>query len=111
MCILDRYVPRDAHDETEERVHLLNAWHEASPYSDGERAALAWIEAVRLVAQTSVSRQRSCGSPQAVRRTEPLMVTVSVGAIHTSNRLAISARVVPAGARDTREWGETERSL
>src|SRR5262249_48606233 len=37
--------------ETDERMHLLNAWREAPVYSARERAALAWVEAVTLVTQ------------------------------------------------------------
>src|SRR5215510_9446773 len=35
--------------ETEERMHLLNAWRETPVYSARERAALAWVEAATLV--------------------------------------------------------------
>ena len=38
--------------ETEERLYLLNAWRESSLYTPRERAALAWTEALTLVAQT-----------------------------------------------------------
>jgi len=34
---------------TERKIHLLNAWQEAPEYSDRERAALAWAEAVTLI--------------------------------------------------------------
>jgi len=37
--------------ETDERMHLLNAWRETPVYSARERAALAWVEAVTLVTQ------------------------------------------------------------
>ena len=40
--------------ETEERLYLLDAWRESSLYTPRERAALAWTEAVTLVAQTHV---------------------------------------------------------
>ena len=40
--------------ETDERMHLLNAWREAPLYGDRERAALAWVEAITLVAQGHV---------------------------------------------------------
>jgi AhpD family alkylhydroperoxidase len=40
--------------ETDERMHLLNAWHEAPVYSERERAALGWIEAITLVTQGHV---------------------------------------------------------
>src|SRR5919206_356400 len=35
--------------ETEQRIYLLDAWREAPFYSDRERAALAWAEAVTLI--------------------------------------------------------------
>lgn len=35
-----------ADGETEQRLYLLQAWREASFYSERERAALAWCEAV-----------------------------------------------------------------
>jgi AhpD family alkylhydroperoxidase len=41
-----------ANGETEERLYLLDAWRESPLYSARERAALAWTEALTLVAQT-----------------------------------------------------------
>ena len=38
--------------ETEQRLYLLNAWRESPLYSERERAALAWTEALTLVAKT-----------------------------------------------------------
>src|ERR1700744_1570006 len=40
--------------ESEDRLHLLNAWHEAPCYTDRERAALGWTDAVTLVSQTHI---------------------------------------------------------
>src|SRR6201997_5046706 len=40
------------HGETEQRLYLLNAWQEAPFYTDRERAALAWTEALTLIAET-----------------------------------------------------------
>src|SRR5512141_3139370 len=40
--------------ETEQRIYALNAWRETPFYSDKERAALEWAEAVTLVANTHV---------------------------------------------------------
>ena len=42
------------HGETEQRLYLLNAWQESPVYTDRERAALAWTEAVTLVSETHV---------------------------------------------------------
>ena len=43
--------------ETEERIYLLNAWRESPLYSDRERAALAWTEAVTLVSGNPCPRR------------------------------------------------------
>src|SRR5262245_59774264 len=40
--------------ETEQRLYLLNAWRETSLFSERERAALAWTEAVTLVSDGHV---------------------------------------------------------
>ena len=40
------------HGETEQRLYLLNAWRETPFYTDRERAALAWTEAVTLISET-----------------------------------------------------------
>src|SRR5215207_112020 len=41
--------------ENEQRLYLLDAWRESPFYSDRERAALAWAEAVTLLAENHVS--------------------------------------------------------
>ena len=43
--------------ETEERLYLLDAWHESSLYTDRERAALAWTDAVTRVARDTRARR------------------------------------------------------
>src|SRR5580698_9596227 len=43
-----------AHGETEQRLYCLPAWRETPFYTDRERAALAWTEAVTLVAESHV---------------------------------------------------------
>src|SRR6201996_6573389 len=40
------------HGETEQRLYLLDAWRESPVYSDRERAALAWTEAVTRISET-----------------------------------------------------------
>lgn len=77
-----------AYGETEQRLYGLNAWREAPYYSDRERAALAWTEAV-----TRVSK----GVPEAVEtearkqfsEKELVDLTFAIIAINGWNRLAI----------------------
>ena len=46
-----------ADGESEQRLYLLNAWRESPFYSDRERAALAWTEAVTLVSRKPGARR------------------------------------------------------
>ncbi|WP_119302502.1 carboxymuconolactone decarboxylase family protein [Dongia deserti] len=83
-----------AHGETEERLYLLSAWRESPLYSDRERAALAWTEALTLIAETHAPDELY----QEVRRhfseQETVNLTVLIGMINLWNRLAISMRAV-----------------
>jgi AhpD family alkylhydroperoxidase len=80
--------------ETEARLYLLDAWRESSLYTDRERAALAWTEAVTLVAQTHVPSDvykdvRTCFDDE-----ELVKLTLLVAMINVWNRIAISFRLV-----------------
>lgn len=81
--------------ETDERMHLLNAWREAPLYGERERAALEWIEAITLVAQGHVPDEAF----EAVRRQfsekEIVDLTAAAIAINSWNRVAIAFRVPP----------------
>jgi AhpD family alkylhydroperoxidase len=83
------------HGETEQRLYLLNAWREAPAYSERERAALAWTEAVTLIADTHAPDDVY----QEVRRhfseAETVNLTMLIATINAWNRLAISFRAVP----------------
>jgi AhpD family alkylhydroperoxidase len=81
--------------ESEQRLYLLSAWREAPFYSDRERAAFEWTEAVTLVSATQVpdetyEKVRPYFSPE-----ELMNLTMAVVAINGWNRLAISFRSEP----------------
>jgi AhpD family alkylhydroperoxidase len=89
--------------ETEMRLYLLNAWRESSLYTPREQAALAWTEALTLIAQT--------GAPDAdwelvkaqFNEAEQVNLTLLIGAINAWNRFAIGLRMQhPVGAADKR---------
>src|SRR3954447_12104995 len=52
FCIHMHATDLRSHGESEMRLYMLNAWRESPLYSERERAALAWTEALTLVAQT-----------------------------------------------------------
>jgi AhpD family alkylhydroperoxidase len=83
-----------ARGETEERLYLLDAWHESPLYSERERAALAWTEAVTLVSETHVPDAVYDQARQYFSEMELVNLTLCVAAINAWNRIAISFRAV-----------------
>jgi len=83
--------------ETEQRLYLLNAWREAPVYSDRERAALAWTEAVTLVSETHVPDDVYEQVRGQFSDAELVNLTMLVATINAWNRIAISFRAIPPG--------------
>jgi AhpD family alkylhydroperoxidase len=83
-----------ARGETEERLYLLDAWRESPLYSERERAALAWTEAVTLVAQTHVPDAIHDEARAQFSEEELVKLTLLVATINAWNRIAISFRSV-----------------
>jgi AhpD family alkylhydroperoxidase len=81
-----------AEGETEERLYLLDAWRESPLYTDRERAALGWTEAVTLVAQTRVPDEAYEEVRREFEGAELVKLTMLVVAINAWNRIAISFR-------------------
>ena len=81
--------------ETEQRLYLLNAWREAPCYTDRERAALAWTEAVTLVGESHVPDEIYEQTREQFSEKELVDLTMAVIVINGWNRLAISLRTVP----------------
>jgi AhpD family alkylhydroperoxidase len=77
------------------RLYELNAWEEAPFYTERERAALAWTEAVTRIADTHVPDEVYEVARKQFSEKELADLTLAVAAINAWNRLAISARTVP----------------
>ena len=75
-------------------MHLLNAWREAPVYSERERAALGWIEAITLVTQGHVPEAFEAVRQQFSEK-EIVDLTAAAIAINSWNRIAIAFRVPP----------------
>ncbi len=84
-----------ARGETEQRLYALSAWRETPFYTDRERAALAWTEAVTLVAETHVPDDVYEQAREQFSEQELANLTLAIIAINGWNRLAISFRTVP----------------
>lgn len=81
--------------EQDQRLYELDAWEECPFYSDRERAALAWTEAVTRVAESRVSDQVYSEVRKHFSEKEVADLTLAIATINAWNRLAISARAVP----------------
>ncbi|HEX8888946.1 MAG TPA: carboxymuconolactone decarboxylase family protein [Pyrinomonadaceae bacterium] len=85
-----------ARGETEQRLYLLNAWREAPFYSERERAALEWTEAVTLITEGHVPDEIFERVRQQFTDKELADLTLAIVAINGWNRLSISFRT-PVG--------------
>ena len=85
--------------ETEQRLYELDAWRETPFYTDRERAALAWTEAVTLVSQTHVPDSIYEDVRNHFSEKEIVDLTFVASTINAWNRLAIAMRAVPGHYR------------
>jgi AhpD family alkylhydroperoxidase len=84
-----------AEGETEQRLYCLSAWRETPFYSDRERAALAWTEAITLISKDQVPDEVYNEVSQRFSEEELVNLTLAIVAINGWNRLAIGFRAVP----------------
>lgn len=85
--------------ETTQRLDCLAGWREAPFYSEREKAALAWAEAVTLVSETGVPDDVYELASSQLSEKELVDLTVVVGMINLWNRLSVSFRSVPPTRR------------
>lgn len=84
---------------TVEQLMLVAVWREAGAYfTERERAALAWTEAVTNVAHTHASDADYAIAAAQFNEQELADLTLAVGLINTYNRMAIAFRRPPASA-------------
>jgi AhpD family alkylhydroperoxidase len=81
--------------ETEQRLYELDAWRETPFYTEQERAALAWTEALTLVSETHVPDAVYEEVRKQFSEKEIVDLTLVVTTINMWNRLAIALRAVP----------------
>jgi AhpD family alkylhydroperoxidase len=84
-----------ARGESEQRLYELVAWRETPFYTQRERTALAWTEAVTLIANEHVPDEVYEQARQQFSEQELVNLTLALVAINGWNRFAISFRTVP----------------
>jgi len=91
-CIYMHTREARADGETEERLYLLDAWRESPLYNDRERAALAWTEALTLIAQTHAPDADYAALAPHFTDREKVVLTLLITTINAWNRIAIGFR-------------------
>ncbi len=82
-----------AHGETEERLYLLDGWRESPLYTERERAALGWTEALTRMDPGGVSDAIYDALRQQFTEEEQIHITLLVGAINAFNRINVGFQV------------------
>jgi AhpD family alkylhydroperoxidase len=91
--------------ESEQRLYSLDAWRECPYYTDRERAALEWTEAVTLVANDHVPDAVYEETRQHFNEKELADLTFAVATINAWNRMAIASRTVPGQYQPAKSQG------
>ena len=89
--------------ETEQRLYTMDAWRDAPFYSERERAALAWAEAVTKLKDGNVPDEVYEEVRRQFSEEELIDLTVAVTTINTYNRINIAFRT-PAGDYQPGQW-------
>ena len=92
--------------ETEQRLYALSAWRETPFFTERERAALAWTEALTLISDNEMSDSLYKATRDYFNEEEIIILTMAIIAINGWNRLAISFRTVP-GSYNSQQKGES----
>jgi AhpD family alkylhydroperoxidase len=94
-CIDMHWKDLRAAGEGEQRLYSLDAWRESPYYSDRERAALAWTEAVTFVAEDHVPDPVYEDARRHFTDKELADLTLAIATINAWNRLSIAGRLRP----------------
>ena len=81
--------------ESEQRLYALNAWRETPFFTERERAALEWTEAITLIADGHAPEELFFRVRQYFSEAELVNLTLAIVTINGWNRLAIAFRSVP----------------
>lgn len=83
--------------ESEQRVYALPVWHETPFFTNRERAALAWTDAVTLLSRAPVSEELYQEARQHFTEKQLVDLTMALIGINGWNRLSVAFRTVPGG--------------
>ena len=82
--------------ETERRLYAVSVWRETPFFTERERAALAWTEALTLIATTHAPDADYAALAAHFNKKEMTDLTLAIVAINGWNRIAVGFRKMPA---------------
>jgi AhpD family alkylhydroperoxidase len=87
--------------ETEQRIYLLSAWREAPCYTEQERAALGWTEALTRLSEGHTHESAYGALKAQFSDEEQVKLTLMINVINGWNRLAVGfgTWIEPAAAK------------
>jgi AhpD family alkylhydroperoxidase len=88
-CINMHTAEARAQGETEQRIYLLAAWHEAPVYTPRERAALAWTDALTRLSEGHTQQAAKDGLEAHFTAEEQVKLTLMINIINGWNRIAV----------------------
>lgn len=103
-CIDMHFKDARASGESEQRLYSLDAWRETPFYTDRERAALAWTEAVTVLTDGFVPDEVYEQVQAQFSEAEIVVLTMVIAQINMWNRMNVSLRNVPG-------WYQSQRKL
>lgn len=83
-----------ADGETEQRLYLVAAWKESPLFTERERAALAWTEAVTRISQDGVPDELYAQARKQFSEEDLVKLTMAVAVINTWNRLSVAFHAI-----------------
>lgn len=84
-----------ADGESEQRLYALSVWRETPFFTDRERAALAWTEAVTLINETHAPDEVYSAVRQRFTDDEIVNLTMAIVTSNGWNRISIAFRTIP----------------
>ena len=88
-CLNMHTVDARTKGETEQRIYLLSAWQEAPCYTDRERAALAWTDALTRLSEGHQHKSAYEALKAQFTEEERVKLTLMINVINGWNRIAV----------------------
>jgi len=95
FCIDRHAKDARANGETEQRLYALSGWRETTFFTNRERAALEWTEALTLITEGHASDEVYAEARKEFGEQELVNLSIVIVATNGWNRLALGFRSIP----------------